>query len=262
VKEPASVTHQRGAGAEQDGRVDATGDPQPNDEGEPLGPEVPTTALVLAGPVALGLIPLGLALGVVVVHAGLPWWWATVFASVVYAGSLEFLLVGMAVTGVPLPQVAMSSFLVNSRHAFYAVSFPLPNVKGRLGRMYSTFALTDEAYAVTTSPEAQRWSSRRIRGVQMLFHGCWVAAATIGALAASVLPLDRLAGVDFALTALFVVLAIDAYRDRPDRTAALAAIGCAVGALVLVGQVLPLGFVAFTAVQVVRARRAVAGGAS
>ena len=217
--------------------------------------------LGLAVPVALGLVPIGLALGVVVVHAGLAWWWATVFASVVYAGSLEFLLVGMAVTGVPLPQVAMSSFLVNSRHAFYALSFPLHDVKGRFGRMYSTFALTDEAYAVTTSPGAEHWSSRRILGVQLLFHACWVGAATVGALAASVLPLDRLAGVEFALTALFIVLAIDAYRNRPDRTTVLAAVGCAVGALVLVGQVLPLGFAAFAAVQVVRARRAATGGA-
>ena len=42
--------------------------------------------------VGAAFIPLGLAFGVLVSHSGLPWWWAVVFASVIYAGSLEFLL--------------------------------------------------------------------------------------------------------------------------------------------------------------------------
>ncbi len=216
----------------------------------------PTSIAKVALPVALGLFPLGLAFGALVVHAGLSWWWATVFSSIVYAGSLEFLLVGMAVSGVPLAQVALSTLLVNSRHVFYALSFPLHNVDGKAAKAYATFALTDEAYAVTTSPEAQRWTSRQIIGVQVLFQVCWVGGATLGALAGSVLPLDRLDGLDFALTALFVVLAIEAYRERPDRLSAVLAVGCAIVALVLSSEhVLPIAFAGFTAVQVVRARR-------
>lgn len=212
--------------------------------------------LRVALPVGLGLFPLGLAFGALVVHAGLSWWWATVFSTIVYAGSLEFLLVGMAVTGVPLAQVALSTLLVNSRHVFYALSFPLHNVDSKAAKAYATFALTDEAYAVTTSPEAQRWSSRQIIGVQVFFQVCWVGGATLGALAGSVLPLDRLDGLDFALTALFVVLAIEAYRERPDRvTAALAVVCAVVGLAISREHLLPIAFAGFTAVQVVRARR-------
>jgi predicted branched-subunit amino acid permease len=84
----------------------------------------PTPVLAIAAPVGLGLWSLGLAFGLVVVHAGLAWWWATVFTAVVYAGSLEFLLVGLAVAGAPLLQVASTTLIVNLRHVFYALSFP------------------------------------------------------------------------------------------------------------------------------------------
>ncbi len=216
----------------------------------------PAASTKLALPVGLGLFPLGMAFGALVVHAGLEWWWATVFSSIVYAGSLEFLLVGMAVSGVPIAQVALSTLLVNSRHVFYALSFPLHNVDTKVGKAYATFALTDEAYAVTTSPEAQRWTSRQIIGVQVFFQVCWVGGATLGALAGSVLPLDRLEGLDFALTALFVVLSIEAYRERPDRVPAGVAVAAAVIALALSREhMLPIAFAGFTAVQVIRARR-------
>lgn len=207
-------------------------------------------------PVGLGLFSLGLVFGAVVVHAGLAWWWATVFTTIVYAGSLEFLLVGMAVTGVPLAQVAMTSLLVNSRHVFYALSFPLQNVDGRAAKAYSTFALTDEAYAVTTSPEAAGWTSKRIIGLQLFFQLAWVGGGTIGALVGTVLPLDRLDGLDFALTALFLVLAIEAYRERPDTATAVIGAACGLGALIVApDHLLPVAFAAFTAVQVIRARR-------
>ena len=70
----------------------------------------------LAAPVALGMIPLGIAFGLLVLNAGLAWWWATVFSSVVFAGSLEFLLIAMVATAAPLAQVALTSLVVNSRH--------------------------------------------------------------------------------------------------------------------------------------------------
>ena len=103
-----------------------------------------------------------MALGLLVVHAGLAWWWAPVFAAVIYAGSLEFLMVGLAATAAPVAAVALTTFIVNSRHVFYALSFPLDRVRGIWGKLYSTYTLSDEAYAVAVSPEAQTWTSRPI----------------------------------------------------------------------------------------------------
>jgi 4-azaleucine resistance transporter AzlC len=219
--------------------------------------------VAIAAPVGLGLFSLGLAFGLVVVHAGLDWWWATVFTAVVYAGSLEFLLVGLATAAAPLLQVASTTLIVNLRHVFYALSFPLDRVNGTLAKVYSTYALTDEAYAVT-SAEPGNWTSRRILLVQAIFQVAWVSGATIGALAGSALPIERVQGLDFALTALFVVLAIDAYRVRPAPLLAVGAAGCAVVAWLLVPQqMLVWAFVGYTALligRLVLARRGNADG--
>ena len=85
--------------------------------------------LRLAAPIGLAFVPLGMALGLLIVHAGLAWWWAPVFAAVIYAGSLEFLMVGLAATAAPVAAVALTTFIVNSRHVFYALSFPLDRVR-------------------------------------------------------------------------------------------------------------------------------------
>lgn len=209
--------------------------------------------LALSAPIGLAFIPLGMALGFLVVHAGLAWWWAPVFAAVIYAGSLEFLMVHLAAAAAPIATVALTSFVVNSRHVFYALSFPLQRVKSVLGKVYSTYTLSDEAYAVGVSPEARTWTTRPILLMQLCFHLLWVTGATVGGLVGEALPIERLVGLDFALTALFIVLAIDAYRQRPDRVTAVAAALCAIGAWVVVpGQMLVCAFAAFTAVLLVR----------
>ncbi|WP_084259049.1 AzlC family ABC transporter permease [Microtetraspora malaysiensis] len=201
--------------------------------------------------VGLSLFPLGISFGVLVVHAGLTWWWATVFTAVIYAGSLEFLLLGLVASVTPLGQIAVTALLVNLRHVFYALSFPLSRVRP-LGRVYATFALTDEAYAMTAGEHARSWSGARILWMQALCQGYWVGGATLGALAGSLIPIT-LHGLDFALTALFVVLTIDAWRTQRDLPAPLlAAASFALAALLTPGQVLPAAMALFTVSLLIR----------
>jgi branched chain amino acid efflux pump len=188
------------------------------------------STLTLVAPVGLGLSSLGVGFGVLVVQAGLPWWWAPLSTALIYAGSLEFLLIPVALTGTPLAGVAATALVVNGRHVFYALSFPLQQVRGRLARTYATFGLTDEAYALTAGPQAQTWTSKRIVVLQLLLQSFWVAGATVGALAGTRLPLDRLQDLDFALTALFVVLAVEALRATRDLPTAGLATLCALAA--------------------------------
>ncbi|GHG62721.1 AzlC family ABC transporter permease [Streptomyces griseocarneus] len=201
----------------------------------------------------LGLLPLGLALGVLITHAGLPWWCASLSTAVIYAGSFEFLLVGLVVVAAPLVTVALTAFLVNVRHVFYALSFPLDRVHGRLARAYSTFALIDEAYALATGPQARSWSGARIVWLQMYMQLYWVGGATVGALLGSVIP-DSVTGLDFALTALFTVLALDAVRERRGDlpTPVLALLSALAARLILPGQLLPAAFTLFTAALLTR----------
>ncbi len=190
---------------------------------------------------------MGLAFGVLVTQSGLAWWWATIFASVILAGSLEFLLLGLVTAIAPLGQVAAAAFLVNFRHVFYALSFPLHRVPGVAAKAYSTFALTDEAYAVTARPEAQTWSRARILWLQAFVHIFWVGSVTLGALGGTLIP-PGVAGLDFAVTALFVVLGIDAYRARRDVPALVGAVACAqIGHVVFGEQMLVAALGLFTA---------------
>jgi 4-azaleucine resistance transporter AzlC len=205
-------------------------------------------ALRDSSPVGLGFIPLGIAFGVFLTHAGLAWWCAPLFATVIYAGSFEFLLVGLVTALVPLAAIALAAFLVNVRHVFYALSFPLHRVHGRGAKTYSTFALTDEAYALSTSARAGGWPTRRILCLQLFLHLYWVAGATAGALLGALVP-QRVTGLSFAMTALFAVLAIEAIRagrgDLP--TPVLAALSVLAARLIFPGQLLLTAFTLFTA---------------
>ncbi|MFD7877555.1 AzlC family ABC transporter permease [Streptomyces sp. NPDC059766] len=206
----------------------------------------------------LGFVPLGLAFGALVTQSGLHWWWAGLSAALVYGGSFEFLLIGMVTAAAPLAAIAGTAFMVNVRHVFYALSFPLHRVTGRPGKAYGTFALSDEAYALTAGSEASSWSGRRILWLQFFMHTYWVASATVGALLGSLIP-DGVTGLDFALTALFTVLALESLKDlRGDLpTPALALFGAVAARLLFPGQMLLAAFTLFTAGLL--ARRLVSG---
>ncbi|WP_210491007.1 AzlC family ABC transporter permease [Patulibacter sp. SYSU D01012] len=203
-------------------------------------------ALADAGPFAIGMVPLGLAFGLLVVQSGLAWWWAPVFSALVFAGSLEFLLLGLVVAHASLATVAVTTLLVNSRHVFYALSFPLERIRGRLARGYAMFALVDEAYATFAARDPRGLSGRHVVLTQALLQSWWVGGVLVGALAGSAVP--TIAGLDFALVTLFVVLAIDALRVHRRVRDAVLAIACALVALVVApGEMLVVAMALYVA---------------
>ncbi|WP_369262931.1 AzlC family ABC transporter permease [Streptomyces sp. R35] len=94
----------------------------------------------------LGIFPLGIALGLLIIQAGLPWWLAPALSLAAFAGSLELLLVGMMATVTPLAAVALTVLVVNFRHVFYAFSFPLHLVKHRHDEGSDEFPLDPPAH--------------------------------------------------------------------------------------------------------------------
>ena len=202
-------------------------------------------ALQLSLPVGFGLLPLGIALGVLVVQQGLSPWWAVAFTSLIYAGSLEFLAVGMVAAMTPLPYVALTALLVNFRHVFYALSFPLEKIRNPFARFYSMFALTDEAYAMSVTADPKALTGRVIVYSQLYLHGYWIGGAILGATAGQWIP-DSIVGLDFALTALFVVLSIEAIRAQNGFAVPVAAVTCAlVARLAAPDYMLPIAMGAF-----------------
>lgn len=180
--------------------------------------------------VGLGLIPLGLAFGLVMTQAGFAWWWTPIFSVVIYAGSMEFLAVQLVTAGVGPLSAAVTGFMVNFRHIFYGLTFPRDRISSPLGRAYSTYALTDETYAVVSSlPPSTRatLSGTRILTIQIACQLLWVVPGIIGALLGVVIP-PAVQGMDFALAALFVVLAFEAFTSNRDLSLPLTATTIAV----------------------------------
>ena len=172
--------------------------------------------------VGLGIFPLGIALGVLVIQAGLPWWLAPALSVGIFAGSVELLLVSMLALATPLITIAVTVFAVNFRHVFYAFSFPITRVNKGLPRAYSVYALIDEAYATYVLMPPEKLSSRRIVTGQLAMQAYWVLGGLVGVALASMLP-EPIAGFEFALVALFIVMSMDAVRGKRELPAALLA---------------------------------------
>ena len=197
--------------------------------------------------VALGLIPLGLAFGLLMTQIGFAWWWTPVFSIVIYAGSMEFLAISLVTGGVAPLSALLYGFLVNFRHIFYGLSYPVSAVRGPVAKAYGIYSLTDETYAILTSKRAAAWTQPRVIAVQLFCQLSWVAPGIIGALAGSALPFE-LEGLDFALTALFVVLAIEAMDvSRDIWLPVVAAVAGMAGYLISESQMLLIGLSAYFA---------------
>jgi 4-azaleucine resistance transporter AzlC len=180
----------------------------------------------------LGIFPLGIALGLLVIQAGLPWWLAPALSLSAFAGSLELLLVGMIAAAAPLAAVALTTLVVNFRHVFYAFSFPLHLVRNRFAKAYAVYAMIDEAYAVSASLPATERSAPRLLAMQIASQTYWVGGGLVGVALGSALPAP-IKGLEFALCALFTVLVLDAFRARREVPAVLLAVGSVTVALVL-----------------------------
>lgn len=194
--------------------------------------------------VALGLLPLGLAFGLLVSQSGFAWWWTPVFSFVIYAGSMEFLAISLVTGGVAPLSAAVTGFLVNFRHIFYGLSYPVKAVTSPVAKAYGVYALTDETYAILSAHRESSWTAwtqPKIMAVQVFCQASWVVPGIVGALVGAALPMD-IEGLDFALTALFVVLAIEAMSARRDvLLPVVAVVTGVVGLLISRDQMLLIG---------------------
>lgn len=188
-------------------------------------------------PVLCGYLFLGLAFGLLLQQAGYGWPWAVLTSVIVYAGSMQFVLVGLLGGGfASLLSVALTTLSVNSRHLFYGLSFLETFRKMGRAKPYMIFSLTDETYSLLCSLQPpKKLDADRVRlYIALLDHAYWVAGSAAGAILGSVLPFD-LTGIDFAMTALFVVIFVDQWRGAKSRLPAVAGLGFGLLWLVVLG---------------------------
>ena len=188
-------------------------------------------------PVLCGYIFLGIAFGLLLQQAGYGIGWALLASTLIYAGSMQFVLVGLLGGGFgSLLSVALTTLSVNGRHLFYGLSFIEPFSKMGKARPYMIFSLTDETYSLLcgVSVPAELDKNRTFLLISLLDQCYWVTGGLIGNALGSVLPFD-MTGIDFAMTALFVVIFIEQWRGAKSHIPALAGAGLALVCLLLFG---------------------------
>ena len=186
-------------------------------------------------PVMFGYVFLGMAFGLLLRQAGFAAVWSLLISGLVYAGSLQFVLVGFLTQGAALPTVALMSLFINSRHLFYGLSFIEKFKTMGKYRPYMIFSLTDETYSVLCGmqPPPEVDEKQAMFAVALLNQIYWVAGSVLGGLAGG-LPLD-FTGIDFSMTALFLVIFIEQWRAADSHLPALTGLASAVIFLLLLG---------------------------
>ena len=185
-------------------------------------------------PVMFGYLPLGAAFGILAIEIGVPWWGALLMSLLIYAGAGQFLAVALMAAGAGLLEVAVATLMLNSRHVFYGLSL-LKRFQGAgKGKPYLIFALTDETYSLLTSqPAEERHDHSMALRISALNHLWWILGSLGGAMLSTAIDFDS-RGIEFALTALFIVLTLEQARRLRQGLPFIIALFAGFGALLLV----------------------------
>ena len=184
-------------------------------------------------PVLCGYLFLGTAFGATLAQAGYGPAWALLMSTLIYAGSMQFVMVPLMAAGASLVTVALTALMVNARHLFYGVSFI--DRFARMGRLrpYMIFSLTDETYSVFCSMPGGETDGVLLR-VSLYDQLYWIAGSLLGSVLARQLPVD-LTGIDFSMTALFIVICVERAGNRRDRLPLAIGGACALFSLLALG---------------------------
>lgn len=193
-------------------------------------------AFIQSLPVLFGYIFLGIAFGILLQQVGYNFIWAFFISLVVFAGSLQFVLVTFLGAGTALPVVALMTLFINSRHIFYGLSFVEQFKKMGKRYPYMIFSLTDETYSVLCSLKSPNdLDEDRIKFfIALLNHSYWIIGSVLGALIGQLIPYD-FAGIDFSMTALFVVIFIEQWKAAKSHIPAITGLVCGLISLITLG---------------------------
>lgn len=167
-------------------------------------------AIPLTIPVLAGYLLLGAAYGVLMDSNNYSFIWVVLTSIFIYAGSMQFVSVGLVASGFNPINAALMTLMVNARHLFYGVAM-LSKFKG-VGKkkFYLALGLTDETFSVLSSSKTPTHIDKGyfMFYITLLNHIYWVTGSALGSLLGNFLPFNT-RGLEFVLTALFVVSFIE-----------------------------------------------------
>ena len=172
-------------------------------------------------PVFAAYLILGMGFGVMMSREGFSIWLTIVMSILCFAGSLQYVAVPLLASQASYVTLLFMTFLVNARHIFYGVSV-LERYEGSgWKKPYLIFGLTDETYSlVCRNPHVKgEQKSNYYFAVTLLNHGYWIAGSALGGILGTLRFDSR--GIEFSLTALFVVILVDQWQNTKRHLPAL-----------------------------------------
>ena len=180
---------------------------------------------------------IGIAFGVMYQEKGYNFLWAILMSILVYAGSGQYLAVNFFAPGVSFLQIIFLEFMVNIRHVFYGLSLIEKFRDMGKKKLYMIFSLTDETYSlffITKVPEGVD-EHKFLFSIALLDQLYWIIGSAIGAIAGTLIPFDT-TGIDFAMTALFVVIFVEQWLTSRNHLPALTGIAASLICLLIFGS--------------------------
>lgn len=195
-------------------------------------------AFVDTVPVMTGYIVLGFGFGIILKANGYGILMAFVMSLAIYAGSMQYVAIGLLTGGASLITAALTTLMVNARHLFYGISM-LDKYRdtGKI-KPYLIFALTDETYSLVCNDNLNMDEKER-KGyfffVSLFNHIYWITGSVLGAVIGTLVSFNS-EGIDFALTALFLTVFIEQWRTSKKHAPALIGVGVSALCLLIFGS--------------------------
>lgn len=194
------------------------------------------TAFVKSIPIFCSYVFVSMAYGMMMASAGFPWYDSLLVSLTVYTGAFQFVLITFLSSGASLITLALTALLMNSRQSFYSLTF-LKEFK-QMGRrkLYMIHTMTDETYAVNSTLDLPKKEKEDTMFLVALFSRCyWMIGSVLGGFLGQIIPFD-LTGIDFCMTALFLIIFIDQWEKAEKHTPALTGLGIGILCLLIFGE--------------------------
>lgn len=194
-------------------------------------------ALPYTLPICVGFLFLGMSYGFLMRSKGFSFLYPMLMSFFIFAGSMEFVTVNLLLSAFHPVHAFLLALMVNARHLFYGISMLEKYKNTGLKKLYLIYGMCDESFTIncTVAPPPDVDRGWFMFFVTMLNQMYWVSGATLGALLGYVIHFD-VTGIEFVMTALFVVMFIDQWTGTDDHSSALTGVGCTLLCLLALGS--------------------------
>lgn len=182
-------------------------------------------AIIKTLPILTGFLFMGISYGIYATSKGLPFYIPILTSIFMEAGSMEFVGVNLLTSAFNPLNCIFITLMVNARHIFYGLTMLNIYTKENLGekhyrfhKLHLIFGLCDETFSINYQNTVKEGidKSKFIKYVSTLNHIYWITGCTIGALFGSFIKFNTL-GIDFVMTALFVVIFINQFKESKSK---------------------------------------------